>query len=280
MTSKKSLRLFVVLLGTIICTQASAADVDKTGASVKWSYVGTTGPTKWGTLSKDFALCDTGRLQSPINIERNRIPAPYSLSMQYHAAPLLIGEDMDNTYKITPSRTITNTGYGVQINFHEKKKELLTYDGKEYELVQFHFHSPSETTWHKQAFPLEIHMVHHGADGVGVLVLAVFVKGGAENPVMKTILDHLPEKEKQEYAIPGATVDPAGLLPDNQRYYAFTGSLTTPPCTEGLQWIVMPEPITASPAQILKIRDASGGTNARPVQPLNGRTIYYSVPQS
>lgn len=278
MTLKTFSRLLIMLLGGTIAIQASA-DVDKTGASVKWSYVGTTGPAHWGMLSKDFEVCDTGRSQSPINIERKRIPVPYSLSINYHTAPLLVGEDMDNTYTVAPSRTIVNTGYGVQVNFHEKKKkELLTFDGKEYELVQFHFHSPSETLWHKQAFPLEIHFVHQGKDSV--LVLAVFVKGGTESSVLKTILENLPEKEKQEYAIQGSSVDPASLLPDNRRYYAFGGSLTTPPCTEGLQWIVMPEPITASPAQILKIRDASGGTNARPVQPLNGRTLYYAVPQS
>ena len=131
MTLKTFSRLLIALLGGTIAIQASA-DVDKTAASVKWSYVGTTGPAHWGMLNQDFEVCDTGRSQSPINIERKRVPTPYSLAVHYHVAPLMIGEDMDNKYKVTPSRTIINTGYGVQVNFHEKKKELLTFAWKKY----------------------------------------------------------------------------------------------------------------------------------------------------
>lgn len=267
--------LFVISCGAF-SAHVAAADVSKSATTVPWSYVGTTGPQHWGMLDSSFVLCDTGRSQSPINIVRKRTPAPYQLKLEYHSTAMFIGEDLENQYKVTPSQTVLNTGYGIQLNFHDKERELLTFAGNDYELIQLHFHSPSETLWHKQSFPLEIHMVHQGSEGL--LVLAIFVKGGDENPVLNQVLSHLPEKEKQEYPVAGVRINPADLLPDNQRYYAYMGSLTTPPCSEGVQWVVMPQAIFASPAQILKIREASGGTNARPVQPLNGRTLHYAVP--
>jgi carbonic anhydrase len=275
MSPIRFLPLFFMVTAGLLSLQAHAK-VNDAGVKVSWGYVGTTGPTHWGMLDPDFETCDIGKSQSPINLGRKRVRAPYNLALDYHATPLFIGEDLDTTLEIGTSQTMVNTGHGLQINFHGKERERLTFAGKDYELVQFHFHSPSETLWHKQAFPLEIHFVHQGKDGA-VAVLAVFVKGGAENPALKQILQHLPENEHKEYPVPGVSINPVDLLPADQRYFSFQGSLTTPPCTEGLQWIAMPETITASPAQILEIRQTSNGTNARPVQPMNDRTLYYSV---
>lgn len=275
MTLKTFLQLFMLLAGIALSCQANAV-VNDSGAKEEWSYLGTTGPAHWGMLNPAFEACDIGRSQSPINIARKIEDTKFDLQMHYHSSPLYIGEDMDTRLDISNTQTVVNMGHGLQLNFHGDRKEMVSYNGKEYELIQLHFHSPSETLWHKQSFPLEIHFVHQGKDGV--LVIAAFIKGGSENNMLKTILKHVPDDKNQEHAISGVNINPADLLPGDLRYYAFDGSLTTPPCTEGIRWVVLKRPITASPAQILNIRKASGGTNARPVQPLNGRTIYYAIP--
>jgi carbonic anhydrase len=256
---------FAFWSGLMFCCLAGSAlaEVNETSSKVHWSYVGSTGPQHWGMLSPAFELCDTGKAQSPINIERKKTRAPYTLNMNYsHQA-----------------QSIINTSHTLQLNFQGnkvKEKEVLTYAGNDYELMQFHFHSPSQTLWHKQAFPLEIDFVHQGKDGK-LLELAVLVKGGSENPALAEIIKHLPKEEGSEFSVQDANIEPIQLLPADKRYYAYDGSLTTPPCTEGVQWIVLSQPITASPAQILTIRQAVHGSNARPVQPLNGRVLSYAV---
>jgi len=267
-----------VLMLALIAGASAAAEADDSGVTVKWSYVGTTGPSHWGMLSPDFELCDIGKSQSPINIGRDRVPTQYALKIGYHPSQLYLGDDINTSLKISADKTIVITDHGLQVNIHDKKKELLSYEGKEFELIQFHFHSPSETLWHQQAFPLEIHFVHQGKSGL--LVLAVLVKAGSENELLQQIIDHMPENEHVEVKVPGVKIDLMELLPNNQRYYSFSGSLTTPPCTEGVQWVVMPQPVTASTEQILKIRQAAGGTNARPVQTMNGRILYYALPNN
>src|SRR3990167_5225503 len=275
MTRKVYWLSLMTLLGVMLSLHAQAA-VNTSGVNVKWSYIGMTGPSHWGMLDPAFEVCDTGQAQSPINIGRTRVPSAYALTMNYHAAPMIIGDDMDTKINIGKSQTIITSDHGLQLNFHGKSKETVNFAGKEYELVQFHFHSPSETLWHKQSFPLEIHFVHQSKDG-GAAVVAVFVKCGAANAALQDILKHIPEQSHQDYEIKDATINPGDLLPVNQRYFSYIGSLTTPPCTEGLQWIVLPEPITAAPEQISQIRQAAGGTNARPVQDMNARVLYYAM---
>lgn len=276
MAAKTFPRLFILLLGGML-SMGVHADTNDAATKVKWSYIGTTGPAHWGMLSPDFEACDTGNAQSPINIGRKKTRTPYDLKINYHQAPMVIGEDLDTTVTIGKSQIIYNDGHSLQLNFNAKAKENIKIAGKDYQLIQFHFHSPSETLWHKQDFPLEIHFVHQGKDG-GLAVLGVFVKGGAENAALTQILKHLPETAKQEYAVPDVNINPGDLLPSDQRYYSYSGSLTTPPCSEGVQWFVMSEPITASPAQILQIRKETGGGNARPVQTINNRVLNYAVP--
>jgi carbonic anhydrase len=256
---------------------AAAADINDSGVKVPWSYVGSTGPSHWGMLSPAFEACDLGKSQSPINIGRKKTRVPYDLKINYQPAKLYLGDDLQTELMLQSTKTVVDTGHGVQVNFHDKHAhETITYAGSEYELIQFHLHSPSETQWHQQSFPLEIHFVHQGKDGK-VAVLAVLVKGGEENPVISKIIKNLPKEQRKEVEVRGEKIDPSQLLPQDRRYYAFSGSLTTPPCIEGLQWIVMPTPITASPAQILEIREAAGGNNARPVQPMNDRVLSYAV---
>lgn len=260
-----------------VANAAVAAEVNDSGIKTHWSYVGSTGPQHWGMLSPAFELCDTGKAQSPVNLGRKRTRVPYQLKVSYRDAPLVLGESLTTYITLSETPMEIDTGHSLQINFHPKSdKETINYAGHDYELMQFHFHSPSETEWHKQAFPLEIHFVHQGKDGK-VAVLSVLVKGGEENAELAKIVEHIPSESGKASAINGVNVNPSQLLPADKRYFSYDGSLTTPPCSEGVQWIVFSKPITASPAQILKIREASHGTNARPVQPLNNRILSYAV---
>lgn len=273
----KLLKLSFLLSLSIACGVTYAADINNAATKVKWSYVGNTGPQHWGMLSSEFEMCDVGKSQSPIDIIRKKTRVPFDLQLHYDKSPLYIAINYPTELHPEKDTMVITMEHALKINFHGKKiKEVLTYQGKKYRLVEFHFHSPSETLWHKMSFPLEIHFVHQNDEG-GVLVLAVFVNRGEENPAIQTLLDHLPPEDGKELAVKDITIDPDDLLPTDKRYYAYMGSLTTPPCTQGLQWLVMPNPITASPAQILQVREAGGGNNARPVQALNGRELSYAV---
>lgn len=248
---------------------------DDTATHIKWGYKGNMGPTHWGQLDADFAQCATGKAQSPINIPKKVTKSDQSLVTHYEPAALAIVEDGTTSLLIGQQQIIFSDGHGVQLNFPvDHTKESIEVNNQIYRLIQFHIHSPSETTLHGQSYPLEIHFVHQGDNGQ-VAVIGVLVKGGEANATMKKMIDHLPNERGTVFEIKDETVNPADLIPSNQSYYSFKGSLTTPPCTEGLLWLVMADPITASPAQILMLRKAMGGDNARPVQPLNGRVISY-----
>lgn len=273
----KILRQTLLVGVSIGCGIALAEETNTAATKVKWSYVGNTGPQHWGMLSSEFELCDTGKSQSPIDIGRKKTRAPYELQINYENTPLFVAEDFPTELRVNKDEAVVTLEHALKVNIHAKKnKAMLTYQGKKYYLKEFHFHSPSENLWHKMGFPLEIHFVHEGEKG-GLLVVGVFVNRGDDSKALQTILDHLPDEEGKEFAVKDTVINPNDLLPQDKRYYAFAGSLTTPPCTQGVQWLVMPNPITASPAQLLQIRQASDGSNARPIQPLNGRDLSYAV---
>lgn len=242
----------------------------------KWGYKGNIGPSRWSELSPKFILCSEGKAQSPINITKKVKPSKQSLQINYAPAPLAIEKNAITSLNINNVQTLINDGHGVQVNFPQDITENIVFNKLRYQLIQFHIHTPSETTIQGQAYPLEIHFVHQGANGK-VAVLAVLASGGAENSEIQTMLAHLPTDQGKEHVIAGQSINPAGLLPMNKNYYSFDGSLTTPPCSEGVAWLVLEKPITVTPAQIARLRQAVGGNNARGTQSLNGRTILYST---
>jgi carbonic anhydrase len=253
------------------------AAVDDSSVKIAWGYKGHTGPEFWGRLSPHFLLCGEGTSQSPINISKNDVEVANTLTLHYQTAPLIIVDDGDTSLMIGNKQIIFNDGHTIQINFHgNSNKEFISYQGNKYQLKQFHFHSPSENQLNGDSAPLEIHFVHQGEKGK-VVVIGVLVKGGSANPELQTIIDHLPMADGKEHVVAGVKINPKDIFPLDNDYYSFSGSLTTPPCTEGLQWIVMAGTINASPAQIATIRKALGGSNARAVQPLNNRVIAYSL---
>lgn len=222
-----------------------------TPAPVHWTYEGEEGPAHWGTLSPDYATCSTGTSQSPIDITS---PAQADLTnLAFHYQPSKVN--------------ILNNGHTVQVNYDEGS--YMELDGVRYDLLQFHFHAPSEHAVNGELAEAELHLVHKNADG-GLAVVGLLINAGAENPAFGSTWANLPAVKTPVQQI-DADVDAAAMLPAVQTTYRYVGSLTTPPCTEGVKWNVMVEPIEMSEAQLGAFTAIFEGNN-RPVQPLEGRT--------
>jgi carbonic anhydrase len=223
-----------------------------------WSYNGATGPSQWSKLEADFGTCASGKSQSPIDIRHEavhdaRLPA---IQFAYQAAPLKI---VDN-------------GHTIQVDY--PPGSFITIGGERYELVQFHFHHPSEEKIDGQGFDMVAHLVHKNAAG-RLAVVAVLFTPGTGNPLLDTLWSNAPRQQNHEFAPGAVRINAADLLPADRSYYAFTGSLTTPPCTEGVRWFVLRHPGSLSPQQ-LGVFATRYPMDARPVQPLNGRDISAS----
>lgn len=278
-----SIKYWYFLLPTLIISSNIFIDVayatENNTTKIRWSYEGKTGPDYWGELSPNFTTCATGQLQSPINIPNKTTPVANSLLLHYEPTPMNIEKDGNTELYIGHTKTIINDGHTIQLNFPKSKHlESATYNGVLYHLVQFHLHTPSENQIQQHSFPLEIHFVHQNDQGQ-LLVLGVFVTPGAANSTLQEIIDHLPEKTGKNIAVPHTKINPINLIPSKNDYYSFEGSLTTPPCSEKVRWVVLSEPITASPEQITALKKAIGFNNARPIQPLHDRPILHSVEQ-
>lgn len=221
-----------------------------------WDYRGPQGAAHWGELDAAYASCAHGRAQSPIDIRAAQ------------AAPL---SPLEFSYgRVAPS--IVNNGHTIQVNV--PKGQFLQVGGKRYELVQFHFHTPSEERIDGKPAAMVAHFVHKDAQG-RLGVVAVLLQPGAPNAALDTLLAHLPARAGETLTVDAPEVDLATLLPAQRRYYDFEGSLTTPPCSEGVHWMVLAQPLTLSPDSIRAFRRLYPA-NARPVQPINGRTVRVS----
>jgi carbonic anhydrase len=226
-------------------------------ATPHWGYSGADGPDHWGDLSPDFATCKAGQRQSPINIVGAQ-PA--------ELAPIHFD------YKLSPLKIINN-GHTVQINYEVGSS--ITINGTALPLVQFHFHHVSENEIDGKKYDMELHFVHMDAAAGRAAVVAVFIKSGAENAMLRDLWSHIPREAGKEVELKKVVINAADLLPADQNYYAFDGSLTIPACKEGIRWFVLKTPIEASPAQIAAFAKLYPD-NARPVQPANGREIHAS----
>lgn len=220
-----------------------------------WSYAGAEGPESWGDLGPDYSQCREGRKQSPIDI----VPA---------AAQKADLDALQFDYRDMPLK-IVNNGHTVQVNASGDSAARIA--GSDYKLAQFHFHSPSENTVNRQPYAMEVHLVHKNSQGQ-LAVVGVFLEQGRVNPFIQTIWDNLPKALNQEVTADRSMVNAAELLPANGSFYHWTGSLTTPPCSEGVEWYMLKEPIQVSAGQVEKFL-AAVGHNARPTQPLNQRPV-------
>ncbi len=249
---KKDLFLSLVVVFALV----SGAFASGNGGAVHWGYQGDIGPDHWGDLSPEFHMCKEGKSQTPIDIVG---------AVDTDLPPITF--NYDNT-----TLSLVNNGHTIKANYDEGSS--ITVDGKTYRLLQFHFHSLSENKVEGEYFPLEAHLVHQSADG-SLAVVGVLFAEGAGNPLLDRLWGYTPSKVDSTTTVISSSINVLDLLPQNADYYSFTGSLTTPPCTEGVKWMVLQTPVSISPGQIAKFRSFfNDHETKRPIQPLNGRVIY------
>lgn len=253
--------LTMPLLLTAACdTEEPVPDVDVAETEVTaaeeqvhWTYGAEGGPEEWGGLSPEFAMCETGTMQSPVNLTdatRTDLPDP---QFNYQPVPL----------------EIANLGHTVQVAYEPGSTMVL--NDTTYELVQFHFHTPAEHRLQGEELPAELHLVHRGPGGQ-LAVVGVLIEQGSEHAALAPVWNHLPAEPGQEHEVASVRIDAEELLPADAEHYQYPGSLTTPPCTEGVKWLVLNEPIELSAQQIDALRSIIGTSN-RPVQPLGTREL-------
>jgi carbonic anhydrase len=223
------------------------------GEKIHWGYSGDEGPENWGQLAPEFALCSTGKNQSPIDLA-GFIEADLS--------------PIDFRYT-TWATEILNNGHTVQVNFAEGSSISLA--GHAFALKQFHFHAPSENQIDGQSFPMEVHLVHADKDGHLAVVAVVLVEGMSSEAIAK-LWKQMPKEAGDKHLL-STKISASELLPGNKDYYRFNGSLTTPPCTEGVWWLVMKDPVAVSKEQIETFSHVMHHANNRPVQSVNARPV-------
>jgi len=254
--TKKILLLTTLLSVSLLHAEHSKADIktehNKHTNAVHWSYSGEGAPANWGKIDPRFTTCSNGVNQSPIDLTgftESELPA------------------IAFNYNLTSS-DILNNGHAIQANV--KNGSSITVDGKVFRLKQFHFHNPSENNINGKSFPLEAHFVH--ANDAGELaVVAVMFEEGEENKALTELWAKMPQNVGDTNPIDAKNLD--ALLPKDRDYYRFNGSLTTPPCTEGVRWLVMKNAITLSATQIEMFKKVMHHHNNRPIQATNARVI-------
>ena len=239
--------------GTSSSSTSSTPSSHDEGGSVEWSYSGPKGPENWGSLSAEYSTCSTGKQQSPVNIVN---PQPVS-------SPDAAAEYEGNSAKIF------NNGHSVEAL--AENAGSFAFAGKDYELEQVHYHAPSETEVNGKKYPIEFHFVNAASDG-SVAVFAQFVTVGAQNSAWEPFISAAATAPLTHETAAPISLDWAKLTASANKSYRFMGSLTTPPCTEGLQWVVASKPITMSQSQINQLTAIYDG-NDRPIQALNGRSL-------
>src|SRR5580658_10304912 len=262
---RKGWMIFVLLVLAAVLLPA----VSRAQWKTHWTYEGATGAEHWGDLDPEYAACKAGKEQSPIDIrnaEKGELPV---LRFEYKNGPL---------------KYLINNGYTIRVNYHDApgSGNFLIVGDKRYQLTQFHFHRPSEEYIHGKPYDMEIHLMYQASDG-NVAGVAVLLKAGAANTAIQKIWEHMPLTESkvlpdfshEEQEVAGVEINPADLLPRDTAYYMYMGSVTAPPCTEGVTWYVLKTPVELSGKQI-KAFAKLFPHDVRPVQPLNGRVVKES----
>ena len=232
-----SRRVFASLL--TIAVGGTATSLLAAGAAPHWSYEGHGGPAHWASLEPEFASCKTGHAQSPIDIR--------TTSVKGEALPAI-----EFAYKPGPAKIVDN-GHTIQVV--PAPGDAISVGGHRYELQQFHFHKPSEESIDGKRRDMVVHLVHK--DDAGKLaVVAVLLQAGETNPVIAALWNNLPAHKQAEVELKDVLIDPADLLPKDRGYYTFEGSLTTPPCSEGVTWYVLKNPSRVSSGEVARFARA------------------------
>lgn len=228
---------------------------DAHGGEVHWSYEGETGPQNWGKLKPEFNLCALGKRQSPINIDDSE-------TLQGPAEPIAFNYTGSNG-------TVLNNGHTIQVDVQGENSIMAR--GVRFNLLQFHFHSPSEEQVNGTRAPMVAHLVHKSDEGQ-LAVVGIPLEVGNANPLIDKVWTSMPLDTGDKVRMPRSLLNLNELLPSDQRYYQFIGSLTTPPCTEGVLWLVLKQPVQIGREQLRMFRQLYPN-NARPVQAVNSRPV-------
>lgn len=250
------IKILAWLRSSACCLASSLPLLAQAADTPHWQYSGEYGPQHWGQMRPDYAQCERGQHQSPIDIKvaGKQVQAP--LQFEYRPAPLRINND----------------GHTVRVRFSNGSALLM---GKQrLTLQQFHFHTPGGDRLKGEEFAMGMHFLHKSRAG-RLVSLVVLFRVGAENPALAALLPKMPAQGQPEQVVTGTMIDPAQLLPAAHGYYAYEGSLTAPPCTEGVLWLVMKQPLELSAAQLASLQKLFPD-NARPVQALHGRVVSES----
>ncbi len=243
----------LLLMSAAIVALAGFSAVPQAAGKAKWSYSGDAGPSKWGSLHASYSACSSGKNQSPINLTR---------ITKSDLKPIVFSYKRGGT-------EILNNGHTIQVNY--TPGSTISVDGKKFELKQFHFHAPSENTIEGHSYPLEGHFVHADAKG-NLAVVAVMYSVDSPLAELDKAWNHMPKKAGEKKTLPTA-LHAGALMPKKRGYYRFNGSLTTPPCSEGVRWLVLSNYKEISAAQVEAFSHVMHHPNNRPLQPLNARAV-------
>lgn len=246
----KSVLAATLAIGLSLATSGAFA-----ASGAHWGYEGDHGPEHWGHMKSEYKACAEGKTQSPIDLTGAVAAELGDIKFDYNASKL----------------NVLNNGHTVQVNYDGGSS--ITVDGEQYNLLQFHFHTPSEHTVAGKSFGNEMHLVHKNDKGE-LAVVGVLIEKGAENAAYKAIWSNLPKKADEKKSV-AVDINASELLPKEKDYFTYSGSLTTPPCSENVRWIVLQSPIQMSEAQIKEIQKIMHKNN-RPVQKMHDRTLKSS----
>jgi carbonic anhydrase len=247
---KKLISSSLVLTFLPIATYASSA--------THWGYTGHGNPAEWGELSPKYRMCKDGKNQSPINIV---VADSKDTDLK----------DIAFSYKAN-GNSVVNNGHTIQVNIDSGS--VIEIDGKKFELKQFHFHTPSENQIEGKNFPLEAHFVHLDSDG-NIAVVALMFEDGKKNEILEKVWSKMPANADEKATLTLSADDVNALLPKERDYYRFSGSLTTPPCSEGVRWFVLKKAVPVSKDQVEKFLHIMHHPNNRPIQDINARKVLY-----
>ncbi len=247
----KSALMIVLAIGSSIC--AHAGDV-----AVHWGYDGHEAPAQWASLSPAYAECARGTRQSPVDLP---VAAGTGMAVQ----PAVRMEVFHHAHALD----IANNGHTVEVTYDDGDR--LVIDDTVYRLAQYHFHAPSEHTFGGQHFPLELHLVHRATDG-RLAVLGIMLENGPHSAPYDTVLEHLPQAPGVKTHLQQVDIDIDALLPASRSAFTYVGSLTTPPCSEGVRWMVLRTAVGIDAGQISRLTDVLHH-NSRPTQDLHGRHV-------
>lgn len=249
------LRFSLLLTSTVLAVQiATAQQIPATPAQPPWVYPASGSTEDWGDISPEYALCATGLAQSPIDVPSTTSTEPHDLQFSYQPTVL----------------TVENTPYSIQVDIEDGGG--ITYEGTTYTLKTLNFHMPAEHSVKGRTYAMELQLVHEDADGNPAIVSVFFQQQGGDAlpliPLWRLMRAMPPERR----SVVGLQINGADFLPKDRSYFSYTGSLTTPPCTENVRWILMRVPLTMSLEQVSQFQRYYSAS-ARPVQPLNDRDV-------